>query len=44
VGFIRQHSAGFAGAFALLAASLLVATLLALGIRRSEQRRERRNH
>jgi MFS transporter, ACS family, tartrate transporter len=36
VGFIRQHSAGFAGAFALLAASLLVATLLALGIARSE--------
>jgi MFS transporter, ACS family, tartrate transporter len=39
VGFIRQHSAGFAGAFALLAASLLVASLIAFGIARSERHR-----
>jgi MFS transporter, ACS family, tartrate transporter len=41
VGFIRQHSAGFTGAFTLLAASLLVATCLALGIARSEWHRQR---
>jgi MFS transporter, ACS family, tartrate transporter len=39
VGFIRQHSAGFAGAFALLAASLLMSSILALAIARSEQHR-----
>ncbi len=39
VGFIRQRSAGFAGAYALLSGSLLVAAFIALTIARLDRHR-----
>jgi MFS transporter, ACS family, tartrate transporter len=39
VGFIRQQSAGFGGAFALLSSSLLVAAFLALAMARMDRHR-----